>query len=73
MKPLTFEDPPAVKPGAIQDARVAVDAYMHTTSTDGENAVRDLLADLMHYCEHHGIDFDHEAAVAARNYREERE
>ena len=35
---------------------------------DPEVAVRDLLTDLMHYCDTHAIDFAYELEVAQRNY-----
>lgn len=37
----------------------------------GEDAVSDLLADLMHYCDANAIDFDAAVARAQRNHAEE--
>lgn len=33
------------------------------------NVIRDLLADLMHYCDQYGIDFENELRIAQENYR----
>lgn len=34
---------------------------------------RDMLADIMHYCEAIGLDFDHELSMATDFYSDERE
>ena len=36
-----------------------------------EETVRDLLADIMHYCNLHDIDFDNEVRIAEDNYQSE--
>ncbi len=39
---------------------------------DMENAVRDLLCDLLHYCDRHGeIDFETELEIAKTHFNEE--
>ena len=39
-------------------AGVALAAFQSITHTDDCDAVKDLLCDLMHYCQQHGQDFD---------------
>lgn len=53
---------------AVKAARAALAA----TEYDREFAVRDLLADLLHYCDETGEDFDNELRVARRNHAEEK-
>jgi len=38
-----------------------------------ENAVRDMLADIRHFCDNQGLDFAYEDGVAYRNYAAERQ
>lgn len=45
--------------------------YIEAGVSDEESAVRDLLADLRHYCDAHGISFGNEDRCAYRNYVEE--
>lgn len=44
---------------------------MEVTGCDGAEAVSDLLADLMHWCDERGVSFDVELAGARYNYTEE--
>jgi len=46
----------------------AVSAFIAATGTDREDAVGDLLADLMHWCDRSGQDFTHELARATDHY-----
>ncbi len=41
--------------------------------TSKENAVCDILADIRHYCDKHGIDYAEQNERAARHHRHERE
>ena len=52
-------------------AEVALDAFQQETGTEDEDALSDLLTDLMHYCDRNGIQWADELARASRNYREE--
>ena len=38
---------------------------------DDESNVRDLLADILHYCDKHSIDFTNELRIASDNYQAE--
>lgn len=52
-------------------AEVAIKAFMKETGTDAEDAVSDLLADLAHYCDRHGLELGHELCRAMSHYGEE--
>lgn len=52
-------------------AGMAVEAFMAATGTDPEDAVADLLADLMHYCGAHGMNFTTGLARAEMRYEAE--
>lgn len=52
-------------------AEQALSLYVDAGVSDEEGAVRDLLADLRHYCDAHGISFGNEDRCAYRNYVEE--
>lgn len=52
-------------------ASAAVEHFQEQTGTDDEDAVADLLADLMHFCDRDGYDFDAELARARMHYTEE--
>lgn len=54
-------------------AEAAILEFQQQTGTDLEDAVSDLLADLMHWCDRHGSDFDHELQRARYHYDEETE
>ena len=49
----------------------AVDVFMETTGTDQEDAVSDLLCDIMHYCDRNATDFLSEVARARGHYEYE--
>jgi len=75
------EEPAAAKrlppdPDEINDDRAewagkALAAFMDCTRTWEEDAVADLIADLMHWCDRNGQDFARELARGQGMYREE--
>lgn len=52
-------------------AQAALEAFQKETRTDAPDACSDLLADLMHFCDRYGLDFDSELARAKMHYEEE--
>ena len=54
-----------------QWAGKAVDVFMETTGTEPENAVSDLLCDIMHYCDRNCEDFDEQLQRAKGHYEAE--
>ena len=56
---------------SIQHAKKAVKYYFKGAAPENNLAVRDLLADVEHYCDAHTIDFYAELDAAHRNYTEE--
>lgn len=52
-------------------AGFAIAAFQSVTRTDDEDAVSDLLCNLMHYCDRNGLDFQAELSRAASNYEAE--
>lgn len=63
-------DPDGYNEARSDQAAEAIEPYLQR-GADREAAVLDLLADLMHFCDVHGIDFNETAAAAARRYTEE--
>ena len=63
-------DPEMMNSDRARWARVAVEAFIRETGVDEEDAIPDLLADLMHLCDRskgsHG--FEAELAVARHHY-----
>jgi hypothetical protein len=55
----------------VKYAGVAVKAYADQKGVDQDEAFTDLLADLMHWCDHKGIDFQDEYERANNHYVEE--
>ncbi len=49
-------------------AAVAVRAFIDETGTDEEDAVCDLVADLIHWCDRHGYDFERELSRGRSHY-----
>jgi hypothetical protein len=49
-------------------AGAALREFQRQTGTDDENAVNDLLGDLMHWCDRKGVDFDDELTHARWHY-----
>lgn len=64
-------DPDGMNDNRALWAEDALAAFMASTGTDEDDAVADLLADLMHYCDFNGLDFEAELARAERNYQGE--
>ncbi len=56
---------------SIQHAKKALRYYLNGAAPENNLAVRDLLADLKHYCDANAIDFYAELKVAHRHYTEE--
>jgi hypothetical protein len=52
-------------------AAAALLIFQNLTNSDREDAVSDLLADLMHWCDRHGRNFDNELRRALYHYEEE--
>lgn len=52
-------------------AATALGAFRKETRTDPEDAISDLLADLMHWCDRNDSNFEHELARGRRHYEEE--
>ena len=52
-------------------AETALIAFRKVTRTDPEDAVADLLCDLMHYCDRYDLNFEDELKRALGNYEEE--
>ena len=49
----------------------ALRAFRNLTGTDFEDAVSDLMADLMHWCDRNGMTFANELRRARYHYEEE--
>ncbi len=64
-------DPEGMNDNRAAWAGEALAVFMLATGTDLEDAVSDLIADLMHWCDRHGIAFDEELARAATHYEAE--
>jgi len=63
-------------PEGMNDKRAAwggraIAAFEKATGVDREDALSDLLADLFHWCDRNGVDFEHELARARGHYDEE--
>ena len=56
---------------SIQHAKKALKYYLNGAAPENILAVRDLLADIKHYCDANAIDFYAELEAAHRNYTEE--
>lgn len=55
----------------IKQAQAALTAYSKQRGVDPDCLVRELIADLGHWCDKHGLDWDHEVAIARDNYTAE--
>lgn len=64
-------DPENMNEQRAEFARQAMMTFMSATGTDAEDAVSDLLNDLMHYSDSKGYDFDAELQRARRSYVDE--
>lgn len=52
-------------------AEAAIAAFVVATGTDPEDALADLLGDLIHWCDRNGLDFDHELHRGRGYYADE--
>lgn len=52
-------------------AMAALIEFVMQTGSDGEDALSDFLADAMHWCDRHGLDFDAEVERARMHYKAE--
>lgn len=59
-------------PDSVKWAHESVMLHQDNTNSLDEEAVSDLLADLMHLCDHRGLDFSDELHRAQDNYSYER-
>jgi len=64
-------DPEGMNEKRTAWAGLAIAAFRDATGTDPEDALPDLLADLMHWCDRNGTDFD--AALERGRYHYEAE
>jgi hypothetical protein len=61
-------DPEGMNDKRAEWAAQALAAFIERTNTDEQDAVCDLLADLIHWCDRHGIAFDDQLARARYHY-----
>jgi hypothetical protein len=66
-------DPARIDDKRAEWAAVALDAFAAETGADEEDALGDLLADLMHWCDRHGYDFELALDRARGHYEAETE
>lgn len=66
-------DPEGMNEDRSRWAETAIFEFQRQTGADLEDAVSDLLADLMHWCDRHETDFEHELQRARYHYEEETE
>ncbi len=64
-------DPDELNACRAQWAAVALAAFRRQTGADAEDALSDLLADLMHWCDRSGLSFVDELRRALGHYEEE--
>lgn len=64
-------DPDGKNNDRAQWAEAAISAFEAETGTDRADALADLLADLMHWCDRTGDSFDVAIKRAKRNYKDE--
>lgn len=66
--PTSHYEKTARLPDSVKWARESLILHQDNTNSDDEDAVADLLSDLMHYCDFHGLDFKDELRRATDNY-----
>lgn len=74
MIPLPPDDPdcePGMNEKRSEWALIAIDKFRQTTGTDDEDAVADLIGDIAHYCDRHGVIMDDELRRAKSMYHYE--
>jgi hypothetical protein len=64
-------DPDGMNDKRAAWAERAIVEFERATRTDREDALADLLADLFHWCDRNGVDFETELARGRGNYEEE--
>jgi hypothetical protein len=64
-------DPEDMNTDRARWAYAALVAFMDVTGCDEQEAPGDLLADLMHWCDRNGMDFEAVLEGARTNYRQE--
>lgn len=64
-------DPELENSNRAKSAAAVLKSYQQRTPVDLEDALSDLLADLVHWCDRVGQDFDMELLRARRHYAEE--
>jgi hypothetical protein len=64
-------DPKSLNAYRALSAAIALDAFRRQTGADFEDAVCDLLADLMHWCDQFGQRFHEELRRARNHYGDE--
>jgi hypothetical protein len=64
-------DPEDMNDDRSQWAAEALYAFQRVTSTEEEDALGDLLCDLMHWCDHNGREFDAALSRAWMHYEAE--
>lgn len=55
----------------IKSITATLKKYQKVTGSDDDNAISDVLADLMHYCRDNDIDFRKELSTARWHFNEE--
>lgn len=69
--PVYPPDPEDMNPARADWANVALAAFRVKTGTDAEDALSDLLCDLMHWADYNGEDFEVQYARARGHYEDE--
>ena len=64
---------PTFKGDTMHVLETTIEKYGTAGDTCAESAIRDLLADLRHYCDQHEIDFDDSLGGSLDVYLEEQE
>ena len=64
-------DPDGMNTKRADWAESALVTFRHKTGTDKEDCLCDMLADLMHWCDRYGLDFDTEEVRARYHYEAE--
>lgn len=66
-------DPEGMNDDRAASAEAAITAFVRSMYTDREDALADLLCDLMHWADREPVDFDAELARARFHYNAETE
>ena len=64
-------DPEGMNNDRAEWAAAAMRHFQYTTGCDFEDAIGDLLADMMHWCDRNGVAFEQALAQAREHYTEE--